>query len=1139
MTPVSITNIHNKLRNYKRKYYNNILLKGSIFFLSTVLLVFVLISLLEYYGQFNTQTRTVLFFTFLVVAGFSLVKWVAIPIKQLTNLDKELSDEEASQQLGKYFPEIKDKLLNTLQLSKLQYSDNELVIASISQKTSEIEPVPFLNAISYKSNQKYLKRYLLVPVLIFFAVAVYKVNIFTESTNRILHYNQEYIAPIPFKFKLENQSLQAFRDEDYAINLEIDGNQVPSAVYMSVDGRRIKMETNQIGHYSHTISRIDDDKSIFFEAAGFSSKTYEINVVSRPELEKFAIRFNYPSYLQLKNETLENIGSISVPEGTNVDWFINTQNADELNVKFTGDNKLIKARSGTSNEFSFSKMVKNSEQYEITTKNKYSENKDKLVYNIQVIKDQYPAIRVEQFKDTVLYNYVLIGGSVSDDYGISKLTAQYRIVKKGEESSGKTALKSVPISFNRNQNHQNFFLQLDLDSLKMKSGDQLEYFVNVWDNDGVNGPKKATSHTFNFFIPSKDDIEKELQQSSKETMKEFEEALNESKNLNDDLKELKEKLQTKRELDWQDKKDIKNVLEQHKELQDKVEQLQENYEQTNDKFDRFNEQDERISNKLNQLNKLMESMLDEETKKLMEELEKLLDENTNIDDLNKKLEELENDNETLEKELDRNIELFKQMQFDRKLDEIKNDLEELAEKQEELAEETKEEKSSNEELQEQQEELNKEFERVKEKMEELDDINKTLENKHQMDELQDSQEKADDHQQNSSEELQNGKNKKASKSQQQAADEMKKMAQQMQDMQAEMATESTQENLDDLRAILENLVKLSFDQEELMKEFRQVRQKDPRFVSLSQKQLKLRDDAQIIEDSLYSLAKRVYQIESFVTREVTKMKKHMNQSSELLKQRKPSKTSGEQQYAMTSMNNLALLLDETMQKMQQQMAQQMQGNQMCNKPGQKPGQGKKPGKGNMGDLGKMQQQLNDEIKKLKSGQKSGRQLSESLAKLAARQEMIRRALQEMKQGGMPGKGSPGQGEKPGEAGDKSSPGQGKESSENLSEQIKKLERIMEETEKDLVNKNLNERTIKRQEEIMTRLLEAEKAERQRDLDNQREAHAAPEVERKRPTYSDDYIRKKEQQIELLKTIPPGLNPYYKKEVNEYFESIEN
>jgi hypothetical protein len=41
-----------------------------------------------------------------------------------------------------------------------------------------------------------------------------------------------------------------------------------------------------------------------------------------------------------------------------------------------------------------------------------------------------------------------------------------------------------------------------------------------------------------------------------------------------------------------------------------------------------------------------------------------------------------------------------------------------------------------------------------------------------------------------------------------------------------------------------------------------------------------------------------------------------------------------QQYAMTSLNNLALLLDEALKQLQEQSANEMPGNANCKKPGE-------------------------------------------------------------------------------------------------------------------------------------------------------------------------------------------------------------
>ncbi|HSZ24110.1 MAG TPA: hypothetical protein VK766_00225, partial [Cytophagaceae bacterium] len=210
-------------------------------------------------------------------------------------------------------------------------------------------------------------------------------------------------------------------------------------------------------------------------------------------------------------------------------------------------------------------------------------------------------------------------------------------------------------------------------------------------------------------------------------------------------------------------------------------------------------------------------------------------------------------------------------------------------------------------------------------------------------------------------------------------------------------------------------------------------------------------------------------------------------------------------FAMTSMNNLALMFNDIMKQMQQQMAdaKDSKGGSKCKKPGKN----KNPG------LGALQKQLNQSMEQLKKSGKTGRPLSEELAKMAAQQEMIRKALKEME--GKMGKN-------------------GKEGGNQLSE----MRKLMEESEKDLVNKKLTQETIMRQQDILSKLLESEKAVRERELDEKREAEKATEFTNEVPPSFEKYLKAKEKQIDLLKTVPPSLNPYYKQEVNEYFQKLE-
>lgn len=290
-----------------------------------------------------------------------------------------------------------------------------------------------------------------------------------------------------------------------------------------------------------------------------------------------------------------------------------------------------------------------------------------------------------------------------------------------------------------------------------------------------------------------------------------------------------------------------------------------------------------------------------------------------------------------------------------------------------------------------------------------------------------------------------------------------------------------------------------------MKDFRGMSLQDPRVTKLSQEQLKLQDDAKIIEDSLNALASRVVQIQSFVTRELTNMKGYMDESVQQLRERRLSMASSKQQFAMTSINNLALMLSDVLKNMQQQM------NAMA-----MPGKGKGGKKGqNPSGLGEMQQQLNGKMEKLQKGGKSGRGLSEELSQMAAEQAMIRQMLKKLEENA-----------------------KGTEAGKQQEKQIKELMEKMDESETDLVNKRVNQNLINRQQEIMVRLLESEKALKQQEEDPKRQAEAAKSAKRSTPAFFDTTnLQNKSKQVEVLRSVTPNYNLFYKKEANQYLQKV--
>lgn len=1102
-----------KLDAFIRKYYKNQIIRGVIYSVAALVVFFLTVTLLEYFAWMGTTGRTIIFYMYLFISALIVVRLILIPVFKLFRIGKVISHEQAASIIGKHFTDVQDKLLNTLQLRALSESGerSDLIRASIDQRIKGLRPVPFSNAIDLKGNRKYLK-YAIPPVLIILVLIVAAPNVITEPTERIIKHNDYFEKEAPFKFVLENDNLQAIQQDDYQVNLKIVGESVPESVVIYHENTPFRMKKISNVSYTYTFRNLQKDIDFMFEANDFTSDLYKLKVLPRPIILNFESELTYPAYTKKKAEVLDNTGDLVVPEGTEIKWNFNTRDTKNVNMRFS--DTLVNLKNAGEDNFSFENHFYKSQPYSITTGNQFLTNSDSLEFALSVIPDVYPSISIEEFTDSVSNDRIYFKGFIKDDWGFTRLGFFFRQNKNSAQGSG-GKYQGEYLKIQKDISQQQFFHYLDIASLNLQPGEEVEYYFEVWDNDGVNGIKSTKSQKMIYKAPSVEELEEKAEATNKEVKSEMENALKDLQLLQHDIDDMNKNMFEKKTLNWQDKQQIQDLLNRHQSIQQRLENLQEQNEQKIKEEQQYEQVDEQLLEKQKQLQEMMENLLTDEMKDMIDEIRKMLDE-LDKDKVNEMMEEMKMSNEDLEEQIDRNLELFKQLEFEQQLQETIDKLKDLAKEQDELSEDTRQDKDGekSDELKEKQDELNKKFDDIRKDMDELEQKNQDLENPNKMENTDQQEEDIQESMEQSSDQLQQQQNSKASESQQNSSQKMQELSEQMQQMMNSMMQQQMGEDMNTLREILENLIQISFDQEDLMNVYSDVSTSDPKYTSYIEDQQNLQDDMVVIADSLKALAKRQMMIKPFVMKELSNIDKTINETLDDMEKRQVKRATNNQQLAMTSMNNLALLLGESLDQMQQQMmSMQATGQSSCNKPG-KPG-----GSQQMKSMRGLQEQLNKQLQQLRDGKKPGKQgkdgqsMSEQLARMAAQQAAIRRKMEEFQQ---------------------QLKDEGRLSDGNVSKMIDDMEK----TEKDIVNKKITQETLKRQQEILTRLLKSEKAEQQREQEQKRESKEAKNPKISNPDDLFEYYKIRNREVELLKTLPPNLKPFYKNKVTEYFYRFE-
>ncbi len=1079
-------NIEEKLHQFVRKFYTNELIKGTIMFLSLGILYFFFTLFIEYFLWLQPTARTILFIIFVLVELYLLFRFILTPIFKLIGLKKGISYTESSKIIGIHFTEVGDKLINILQL-KESTNQSELLIASIEQKSKELQPIPFSNAVNFRQNKKYLK-YAAIPFFIWLLITITgNINILNTSFKRVVNYRTAFVPPAPFSFHLVNTELKVIQGKPFTVEIETKGEVLPTDVTIFYNNQSYFLQ-NQNGTFSYTFTNTKKNISFYVESNGIVSQNHELNVVKTPTVQNISIDLAYPNYIGKKNETINNTGTIIVPEGTKTTWNVRTNQTDS--VAFIFDQKQHFFNKNKVDLFTHSKQILKPLNYQIATSNSELKEFEKLYFTIDVVKDEFPEIEVLSEIDS-LNNTAQFAGKVSDDYGIKKI----EIVFYDEENP--TEKKTQKITFNKEQN-QTFYYNFPGD-LEINKGINYEVYFQVFDNDGVNGSKKSESKKFSFRNKSDKEIEEESVIQQRKQIQSIENTLLKKQQQKKELEEIKQNLQNNKNVNWNDKKKIDNYIkrqEQYKQMmQRQTDKLQENIKDLPKDSETIKEKKEQLKKRIEELKKL------EKEQKLLEELKKLA-EKLNKDELLKKVKQLTAQNKQQERSLERILELTKRFYVEQKTMQIANTLEDLSKKQDSLA------KSKNSTLNKQQE-IKKEFETVQKELKNLEKDNKALKEPMQIPDTKEEQKEVNKQLNKALEKNQPDKNQQKS-SQKKAAQKMQEMSQKMQQAMSDMEGEMKEANEKSLRIILENLLNFSFKQENLMDRFSNINVTHPDFGKELKNQNTLKTYFEHIDDSLYVLSMRLPEISPIVQKDLTNAHYNIDQSLDNFAENRFNSGLSNQQYVMTAVNNLADFLSDILDNMQQPKMS-------------KSGKGKKGGKSfSLPDIIKKQEDI---VKKMQQGNKKGQEqkgekkgeskgnrnddLDGDLYNTYQQQSQLRQELQEaLKKNGI--------GNNP---------------------EAKKVLKSMEQLENEILEKGFNNATLQKMQQLKYNLLKLDKAAFEQDKDTKRKS--ASNQQKYNSNKAKLLIQKLfYNQTEILNRQSLPLQKSYKKKVQEYFNNLK-
>jgi len=1015
-------------------------------------------------------------------------------------------------EVEKKYPQLKNLLVNAVQLGtrreNLEGYSGELIQAAVGQAEEACRNLDFGKAVEKKPQHLAFVEFgmgVVGALVIALAFPTQSGRAFSQFLNVNVLSQEESLAVL----KVEPGNGKVAKGQDFGIRITVEGKVVREALVhrMPESGTWEEVKATPLASccFEHTFSSVMEPFEYYVTAGRLTSEHYRVGVSVKPVVTQFKLKAVYPGYAKVPSQEMpEGAGDVTALVGTVVEV------SGKANVTLASaqmrmsDSSQIALKSEDS-QFSGKFVVRKDATYRFEVSDSSGErNEAPPEYRITAIPDEPPAVRIaEPGRDVYLPEDLAIPLRLEahDDFGLTRMALK---VKKGSEKEERT-VPIVDLKGRVADTSQAY--NWDLSDLGLLAGEEAAYYAEVFDNDVVSGPKRGISQTYRVRFPTVQEMYAQSQEEQKEALADLQGSLPAQEELKKEVERIGQELKTQKNLTWEKKQEIEQSLKRQEELLKELEKTSQGLQQAAEKAEQSPLVDMETVQKLQEVQRLMSEVMTEEMRKALEKLQEAM-QKADPNMVQEAMKNLRLTQEELKQRLDKTIALLKDVQLEQKLKEAANKSNDLLTRQQALKEATKQSEKKElpalapkeKELKEEAKQLAKDLKSISDSLKathpQVSDSLAQLSQDVEGDSLSGAMEQAAD-------QMLSQNPQEAMKNQARAERSLSKLSQGIKSAQNKKVGQDKKVLAEKIRNAMKDLLYLSEKQNELNQKMgdaasNPTSDKD----ALAKEQQDLQAGAKKVADQLAEAGQKTMFLTPEIMRQMGGSLSKMGQAQQQLQQGNAGGAKQNGQDAQAGLNQTVMSLMDAMGRMQssssasglQEALEQMAGLSQQQEGVNQGTQGMMPLPG--------------------EGQLSLQQRAE-MARLAAEQGAIAKGMRDVQ---------------------RSLEGGGQSGLQGRTEEIAK---DMEKVAEDLKNRKVDRQTIERQQKILTRLLDAQRSVRERDMTERRKSETAKPYEPKspKPLPGDLGDQQKKVREALLKALKEGYPPEYEELIRAYFKAL--
>ncbi|MDZ7725497.1 MAG: DUF4175 family protein [candidate division KSB1 bacterium] len=1047
-----------------------------------------------------------------VPVGLGLIYIIAVfgvytgsPLYRLLLRPSSPSLLQTAYAVGEKIDSVHDRLGNALDvfihIERDKHSTSrELALAALDAEIEQCQSFDLSKLVDHGPVKRSLRQAGVVTLISIMILVLFYTPML-HSWDRFVHPFTDYTHQQSLVFSVDPGDATVVSGDSLQISVQTSDSTLKHSEMIvqyktTTDQRALKQKAP--GVFTTTLMNIRKSFTYRIRAQSKQSPEYTVSVLERPVVRELSLQVTPPAYTGLTTRSVEkNVGNVTALPGARVHLNATANKPLHDAALLFSDSTLQSLDVQNETIYGAFRLYRDVKyQIQLTDRDSLS-NPDPISYQVKALADQYPFVEITSpGRDIELGDDMRIPLAVNsqDDYGISRVQLGYQVLHEGRGNVDSTGFSFKTLETDKTTQIETNY-DWDTEETHLLPTDVLVYFVRVYDNDTVNGPKSSETRRYRARFPSLAEMYDTFTQTRETTTDKIKDTFQKSQNLQKRVDRLSRELKREQKIDWQKRKEIEETVKQHRQIQNDLNEIEKNIQKMLDQGQKDQLLSPETLEKYEKIQELYREIETAEMQELMKQMGQKLDQFSR-EDLQQAMEKMREQEQDLNQSLDRTLELLKRLKTEQQLDQAARMARDLAERQKKMAGDSS---GSMERMQREQDRIESDHAKLKNL---LKDIQESMQNQAEP----------------PKEMVNRALSELEAQSLEDALSNMQKIMQQSGDMRpsSEQISQSFQKAASDLetakqmlngelmRKLLQamqknarQLLDLSKSQENIGEKTRSLSENSPDFPQVADEQERTRSALNRVIESIIESARQSLQVSPRINESLGQADQEMQNALQKMEQRNARPAAQHQENAMVALNSAVQGIQSMMQNMMQQGGQGGMSMQSFMQQMQK-----------MADA---QQQINQNTPSLSSGQMSLQQQA-AISRLAAQQKSLRKAMQELS-------------------------GQMADNGEILGS-LEKIADDMKKVEDDFLQNNIDPETIQRQNRILSRMLDSQKSVREREYSRKRKAETGSYYSSESPEDLPNTIYDKNKLNQyLLRAKEEGYTRDYLELIEQYYKAL--